>query len=83
MQLIDLLCRGAQITVRESDQIISLWVNGICRDEARCETQTKLSSTVQTGYECGISFDNYNGGIQVGDKIEAYVIEAINDKLDI
>ena len=38
---------------------------------------------VQTGYECGISFDNYNGGIQVGDKIEAYVIEAINDKLDI
>ena len=51
MQLIDLLCRGAQINVRESDQVISLWVNGICRDEARCETQTKLSSTVQTGYE--------------------------------
>ena len=51
MQLIDLLCRGAQINVRESDQIISLWVNGICRDEARCETMTRLSSTVQTGYE--------------------------------
>lgn len=51
MQLIDLLCRGAQINVRESDQIISLWVNGIRRDEARCETQTRLSSTVQTGYE--------------------------------
>ena len=51
MQLIDLLCRGAQINVRESDQIISLWVNGICRDEARCETKTKQSSTVQTGYE--------------------------------
>ena len=36
---------------------------------------------VKEGYECGMSFENYND-IQVGDFIECYEIEAIAAKLD-
>ena len=35
---------------------------------------------VKEGYECGMSFENYND-IQVGDFIECYEIEAIAAKL--
>jgi translation initiation factor IF-2 len=37
---------------------------------------------VQSGYECGIDFSNYSN-IRVGDIIEAYIMEEIEDKLDI
>ena len=36
---------------------------------------------VKDGYECGMSFENYND-IQVGDSIECYEIETIAAKLD-
>lgn len=36
---------------------------------------------VKEGYECGMSFENYND-IQIGDFIECYEIEAIAAKLD-
>ena len=36
---------------------------------------------VKDGYECGMSFENYND-IQVGDFIECYEIETIAAKLD-
>ena len=35
---------------------------------------------VKEGYECGMSFENYND-IQVGDYIECYEIETIAAKL--
>lgn len=44
-------CRDARITVSILGQAISLWVNGIKRDEAVLSSSGRLSTSVQTGYE--------------------------------
>jgi len=49
--LLETICRGARIEIRILDQSISLWLNGLKRDEAPLAAIGKLSTSVQTGYE--------------------------------
>jgi hypothetical protein len=48
---LETICRGARIEIRILDQSISLWLNGLKRDEAPLAAIGKLSTSVQTGYE--------------------------------
>ena len=69
-----LVKRGAKVRLLRDNVVIH---DGSLAQLKRFKDDVK---EVKEGYECGISFENYND-IQVGDYIECYEIEAIAAKL--